>query len=132
MQKFIPALEDIATSNTLECEELRDSSSGLVISLRRADGSKLSIHFEDHLAYRLLDEGDALEAIHQLGKSENRENRIYIVENSEFIEWFHNQSYGVRRNDKLSHYIIFSSNDIIDVISLGAPTLKSPKKNGEQ
>ncbi|MGQ5525320.1 hypothetical protein ACUHMQ_18945 [Chitinimonas sp. PSY-7] len=123
MQKFVPIFQDIIASKSLECEELRDSSDGLMITLRNEDGLTLTVRFQEHLSYRLLDEGDALVAIDQLEQSGCKGQRLYKVDNSEFIEWFHKQSYGIRSDDQISHYSIFASNDVIDVIAFDLPVL---------
>lgn len=123
MQKFIPVFQDVIGLKRLECQELKDSSAGLDLLFESADGARLIMNFQGHLTYRLMDEGDALEAFSQLTKGGCTGKCMYKVENSQFTEWFHQQSFGVRINDALTHYAIFSNNDVIDVISFDEPSL---------
>ena len=85
-------------------------------------GRMLRITFDPALSYRNTDEGDLL-------KTEEVAEGIfawplYIVENSRFLEWFHKESYEIRKKDNPLHYAIITPNDIIDVISAFLPTVE--------
>lgn len=119
MQNFFPICDNPDLISDLECIELRDSKLGLEIFCETAAYDLWVFRFCDHLTYRMMDEGDALEILSELGKG--KKIGVYKVENSDFLQWFHRQSCGIRVDDDLTHYSIITLNDIIDVIAFSPP-----------
>lgn len=60
MQKFSSVFHDKFGVSPYDCIELKDSCNGLEIILIDENDCKLIVRFETHLAYRRIDEGDAL------------------------------------------------------------------------
>jgi hypothetical protein len=108
----------------LSCEALHDDFEGFRIILRSEDDSLplLRVYFENALAYRNIDEGDRLKTINQ-----NREfdgHSFFIVENSNWLEWFDKESLSIHKKENIKHYAIYTINDCIDILSESAPDIE--------
>ncbi len=86
---------------------------------KNASTGMLRIHFGCSVfAYRVIDEGDhLLTAYSNVGL-------IAIVKNSEYLEWFHRESCGVRKGQNLKHYAIHTTNECIDIIDSKLPKIE--------
>jgi hypothetical protein len=119
-KKWLP-LEDIP--DRLYLDGLYDDWEGFRLLLRHYEtGRMLRITFDPALSYRNTDEGDLL-------KTEDISEGffkwpLYIVENSRFLKWFHEESYEIRKKDNPLHYAIVTQNDFIDVISAFPPIVE--------
>jgi hypothetical protein len=125
IEKFSPVAQDLVKDSVFDCVELRDDVAGLTIVLSDEDGTGLAILFENFLAYRRLDEGDALKTLSALKPNLERSKTLYIVENSNFISWFNEQSYNTHISQPLYHYVIVAMNDVIDVICSEEPKIRN-------
>ncbi len=108
---------------TYYCEGLHDDYEGFRIILKsddQADGL-LKILFENHLAYRNIDEGDRLRLWDEHPETQGKHS-FYNVENSEWVQWFLKENSGKYEPEEVSHYSIHTPNDVIDILSIGAPT----------
>ncbi|MEL6442581.1 MAG: hypothetical protein AAFQ80_25490 [Cyanobacteria bacterium J06621_8] len=117
-------IEDI--SSTLYLERLVNNSNGLTITLREDKKKQLLvINFDGYFSYRVTDEGNLLKTLHNI---ENREClgklALFIVENSLYLEWFHQQNYDTYRKQQIIHYLIATPDDVIEVLDCDAPTVK--------
>ena len=90
----------------------------------------LTIHFEGFFALRIVDEGDLLKGSHDMDKAVIEMEwekdswhkwSLFTVENSRYLEWFHEQSVGVRKDFDIKHYSIKTPDDVIDVLHLKEP-----------
>jgi len=112
---------DIPTK--LYLDGLYDDWEGFRIILSHYEtGRMLRISFDPALSYRNTDEGDLLktEAVAEgLFKWP-----LYTVENSRFLEWFHKESYEIRKDDNPLHYAIVTPNDFVDIISAFPPIVE--------
>lgn len=117
---------------TLYLSELKYNFEGLTVNVRDKDENSpiLTISFEGFFALRIADEGDLLKGSHDTDeaviKMEKKEGSYYkwslfTVENSLYLEWFHEQSLGVRKKEKLVHYVIRTSEDVIEVLDIESP-----------
>jgi hypothetical protein len=82
----------------------------------------LRITFESYFAYRNLDEGDLLRTlptILHLGESSP-----FVVDNSEFMNWFNHESVGRYADMVMTHYAIYTSNDCIDMLADAEPLVE--------
>lgn len=118
---FIPILQDIACDRVFDLDTLTDSGGTLKLHLSNESGKKFTLSFDDSLAFRKLDEGDALAIVNQAKVTSKLGLSFYRVENSQFLEWFLAQGYGVRASERLLHISVMTSDDIIDVICLNEP-----------
>jgi hypothetical protein len=107
---------------------LGDSPSGLVVELEDGDDPSrvLRISFGITEAYRACDESKRLKTLKAIGEQHPnlRGYTFFIIENSEFLEWFHGESLGIWIERPITHYQVCTSGDIIDVLSEVEPTVE--------
>ena len=114
---------------TLYFRDLKYDFDGLTISLqdRDKDLPMLTIYFKSFFALRIIDEGNKLidscdvdEAVleMELEKGSYYKWSLFTVENSLYLEWFHQESVGVRQNTELIHYVIQTADDVIEVLDI--------------
>ena len=119
---------------TLYLRGLEYNLEGLTVNVQSKDKNSpiLNIYFEGFFALRIMDEGDLLKSSYEIDEAilnmEKKEGSYYkwslfTVENSLYIKWFHEQSLGVRKNEELIHYIIRTSEDVIEVLDIESPTV---------
>lgn len=83
---------------------------------------KVRVVFGNMLSYRVIDEGDFLKTLKDNPEIQD-EHIIYDVENSNYINWFHEQSLGIRSGSGLRHYAVYSESECVDVLAYGAPII---------
>lgn len=86
----------------------------LIVSLKELAGNQrvLQIKFSGVMGYRVFQEGSRQKTI-----NENLTYRGFkMTTDSEFINWFKEESYGIFDDWDLKHYIITNINNVIDVI----------------
>lgn len=83
--------------------------------------SKFKVVFDWIHSFRLTDEGDLL----KMQEEQNGEMLvgIYTVDESAYLKWFTEQSVGIHDSESITHYIIVTSDDVIDVLSSVSPFL---------
>ncbi len=108
----------------LYCEGIHDDYEGLRILLKgeEAQSSILRLSFDSVFAYRNIDEGYLLRTLNKMDNP--GESTFYIVENSTWIEWFNEESYGTLENSKITHYAIYTPNDCIDLLTEYEPKVE--------
>lgn len=123
--KWIP-LENLQPKYNVD--SILDSFDGLKIILSDTkDSSKKVIFNFDGLidSYRSSDEGFSLRKLNELekfyGNDFYKNWTFFTVENSEYIKWLSNESYGVYDSIPKQHYSFLASNVVIDIISLEEP-----------
>ena len=47
---------------------------------------------------------------------------LFTVENSHYVEWFHEQNVGIKRDLDIVHYLIKTTNEVIEVLDLDDPS----------
>ncbi|EEW2296904.1 hypothetical protein D9D51_15865, partial [Escherichia coli] len=82
--------------------------------------SEVKISFDWIHSFRVTDEGDLLG---MSGKQGINQTGIYIVANSTYLTWFTMQSCEIHKNKMIEHYVIATSNDVIDVLSTVSPQI---------
>lgn len=95
---------------------------GLKIVLREVNGAKriLTLEFPDlPNAVRIANESYRLKTLPLLPADPTS---FYIVENSEFINWFHEDSLGIYSSDPLFHLAIITD-EWIDIICNEEPSI---------
>ena len=108
----------------LYLEELRDNYQGITLKLQGEEKTSplLVVNFDGALSYRTTDEGDLLKT---LGEVEGYGAwSLFKVENSKYVEWFHEQSLGIRRDQEIVHFVFATANDVVEVLDLEPPTLR--------
>lgn len=110
---------------TLYLQELKENENGLTISLIESDNSpSLIIHFDVYCSYRVTDEGDLLKTLSNI---ENKDclgkSTLFTVENSIYLQWFHEQTYNRWKDNQVTHYLIATPDQVIEIIHTHSPTL---------
>ncbi|EOI3548766.1 hypothetical protein NMY27_21435 (plasmid) [Cronobacter dublinensis subsp. beijingensis] len=72
-------------------------------------------------SFRLTNESDLL-------KMQEEQNGqllagIYIVDRSSYMKWFAEQSAGIHDTEEITHYLIATSDDVIDILSSVEPLI---------
>lgn len=115
-------VKDIPSS--LLCEGLHDDYEGFRVLLK-GSGDKactFRIVFGTALAYRNIDEGDLQKTLHSIVCTEPCS--LFIVENSTWLKWFQEESYGIHDDEEIIHYAIYTENDCIDILSAYPPVVE--------
>ncbi len=124
MSKYVPILQEHLRNARLEFDQLVDRSGTLFVALADANGRHTYLKFDSYMAYRKLDEGDALVTLSAMRKSGSASKCFYRVDDSDFLAWFNTERCGQSPGQPLTHYLIATTNDIIDVLSLDPPTIE--------
>jgi len=80
---------------------------------------KTQVNFEWIYAFSIIDEGDSLKRINE----EECGLGIYTFKESSYLSWFNQQSCDIHINENLSHYAIYTQNEIIDIIAACPPVI---------
>lgn len=108
-------------SAKLFLDKITDDENGLSIFISTDKERKLIINFDCFYSYRNTDESYRLNAINKLrGMSDAS---IFISTNSEYLYWFNCESLGIYSKENLKHYIILTSENVIDVVALDEPAV---------
>jgi hypothetical protein len=113
--------------SNLYLKEFKYNSNGLNLSLEQEEENSpiLNIYFNGVFSFRSADEGDLLKTLSEREKTDNTNNwSLFTVENSLYLEWFHEQSYDIHKKDQIIHYLIATPNDVIDVLDSETPCVK--------
>jgi hypothetical protein len=107
---------------------LTSSSNGLVIHVcefATSEATIIEVDFgSNFLAFRSMDEGNFLEMTADADMYDPPDSPIVLVENSDFLAWFHAESLGIHQNANLVHVAILTQNEWVDVISHKTPIVK--------
>ena len=97
---------------------LRDDPGGLSIALEfdARPGECLQLVFRSALAHRR----SSFEVFIRMWRMEIP-HRLYVVENSRWIEWLHDESDGRYLSASLAHYVITTSRDFLEILASDAP-----------
>lgn len=83
---------------------------------------------EELLSFRSCDEGNRWKTIDNVldknGVDYFVNELFFIVENSEFKNWFIEENYSNYSKDEFLHYAFVTPNDVVDVLALHAPEVK--------
>lgn len=125
MSTYIGVFQKEVPESYYDVLELADRGGELVVRIGRDGEKSANIVFRNSLAYRAGDEGDLMKIVQEISESDGTKSVVYHVEDSEFLRWFTDVSYGVRSSAEGSprHYCIATANKIVDVISLTEPTI---------
>jgi hypothetical protein len=129
MSTYVPILQEHVRGTRFDLEQLVDCAGELSMTLTSTDGHRLELKFDSYLAYRKLDEGDALLMLSAMRNSGGTNRCLYRVDDSDFLAWFNtercNQTLG---SQQLDHYAIATMNDIVDVLALDAPVVEAKRQ----
>ena len=128
MSRYIPTLQEHAPEPPViyDLEELSERAGVLEIRLVVEGQRRLTLSFSEHLAFRKADEGDSLVTLNAVNSTSTAGRSFYLVEDSDYVRWFVEQNYGVRHAESLTHILIATVDDIIDVLTLQWPSVVTP------
>ena len=106
-------------------EQLKDDYEGKAIYLKgEQNNSKiLKISFEEILSYRNTDESYMLK-IWNDNPNENLGRIFYRIDNSSYIDFFNEMTFGLYKNWKIVHYAIYTTKDCIDILTVSSPKIE--------
>lgn len=100
---------------------LLDANGVLEIALENEAGQGLKLVFHACLAFRKMDGDDAVHTLEDIAETAEAGTRLYAVESSEYLRWFHFESEALHKGQKLNHYCLATPDSIIDIISFDPP-----------
>ncbi|MHC8514730.1 hypothetical protein [Sporosarcina sp. ITBMC105] len=106
-----------------------DSKEGIILEFSdKKDKNKFVVKFEDGvLSYRNTDEGSLLKKLNyldqQYGTDFYSEWTLFKVTNSEYINWFLDECSGIYEQNQVEHYVFFTPNDIIEILTTYTPSV---------
>lgn len=122
MTDYSIAIDSNLQAFPYELTSLRDEVGELTLEMTGADASKTIIRFIDHIYFNKYDEGDAIKTLQYLDSAGVLGRSVLLrVWRSSILNEFLDEGCHTRMEVDLSHYMIISINDIVNVISLGAP-----------
>ncbi|EMF4354540.1 hypothetical protein AAEZ94_000974 [Providencia rettgeri] len=102
----------------LEC--IKYDQAILSLSLSKPT-EKIILSFEWIYSLRVTDEGDLLKMLDYFnGKMTTG---VYKVENSSYLEWFHEQSENIH-DEVIEHYLIVTIDEVIEVLASVEPSIE--------
>ena len=84
--------------------------------------SSWAFTFDHCLSYRNTDEGDRLEFLSELQGQESWS--LYTVKNSTYEKWFNRESFSKWEGNQIYHFVFFTQDDLIDVLSFEPPRVE--------
>ncbi len=99
------------------------------------DGNnKVEVLFKDSVhAYRSTEESFNLKMMNSIDESYGTDFysnwTFFKVENSEYIQWISEQSYGISDSQQLLHFCFIASDSILDVIAAYEPRVQKIREN---
>ena len=106
-----------------------DSKEGIILEFSdEKHKKKIVIKFEDGvLSYRNTDEGSLLKKLNYLdqryGTDFYCEWTLFKVKNSEYINWFLEESFGIYKPNQVEHYVFLTPNDVIEILTTYTPSV---------
>lgn len=115
----------------LVCDSIHDDEEGICIVLREQSKpgkvsnkqatKVLKVLFDPAIAYRNIDESYRSRTFDD---HQERIGSLFIVENSRWVSWLHEESYRMYADSNIIHYAFFTLNDSIDVLSEFEPIVE--------
>jgi hypothetical protein len=115
-----PSMPRILDPNFIAREFGKNGGFGITLAEPRVDGRAFRIHFDRALAFRLANESYSLKMLDSVEQELPRPT--FKVENSQFVEWFHDQTFGAYRDWPVQHFL-FVGEDVVEVLSTEAPAI---------
>jgi hypothetical protein len=106
---------------------VNDYEGGFRLTLveERAEGRQFTVAFDQPLAFRCANESYRLKLIESL--QPQLPWPTFKVENSKWVEWFHDQSTGINREWRVEHFL-FVGEDVVEVLSQREPIFTEVKR----
>jgi hypothetical protein len=114
---------DVPWSGVSDFAGLQDNGSILSITVGAKDSRQYCITFVDHVAYRKIDEGDAIRILSDVREHVKLGKNCFETYDSDFIAWLLDQSAGYADSHNVRGFLFVLFDDVIEVLSLGAPEI---------
>jgi len=121
MSRYVPTDWPCFQGRSFDDWSLHDAGGVLEITLVDKLSKKVRVSFDDFIAYRKLDGGDALRTVDNVFKEGIRGGGGFIVENSHFLSWLVAESYQIRDAQTMKHFCIITVNSVIDILAFKDP-----------
>lgn len=124
-EKWTPLIKDFPKQIYIMEILLNSEEFRVIIQDRENEESKFSIKFEGFVGFRNFDEGDRICSLDDYPISAE-EWGLFKTKKSTFINWLQEENGGRYNEEDLTHYSIFTLDDIFEVICLGRkhPTIE--------
>jgi hypothetical protein len=121
MTEILMKIDSNYSLHNSQLEDMKYSSGVLELVLASEGTDRLKVVFDWVHSFRLTDEGDLL----KMQEEQNGEmlTGIYTVNKSIYLKWFTEQSVGIHDGESITHYLIITSDDVIDVLSSVSPLI---------
>lgn len=127
-------IEGEGLQDVMYVEAIHDDYEGFRILLRGEEPPliMLRVRFEAPLSYRNTQETFRRLDVSQPANHDVLGKLFYIVENSSYIDYFNEMTQELFTDWELKHYVIYASQDCIDVISAIPPIVEWLRKVDEE
>ena len=123
--------KELEIPKKLVLDSLTDDIEGLILKFSHEEdkGLKISIVFDDYvLSYRNRDEGEFLKKFKYIGDTYGdsfySDWSLFEVENSEYIQWFNEESFNIQANKNIKHFVFITVNDVVEILSVYEPKIE--------
>jgi len=124
MSSYEEIFQDKVGQSSWDLDTLTDSIDFLRISFTDQNDKVITFIFSEFLAYRSIDEGDAINIISDISNAGVIGKYFYLAKGSEFEEWFHRESFDMHRTQGVNSYLFASLNHVVEIISLDEPVIE--------
>ena len=125
MTNYRPASIAVAIpSRPRHLDKIKDEDGVLDMFLSAKNGTRIHVKCDSYLLYMKRDEGDALRTINLIRENASLEPLIFLVDKSRLVRWFVSECEGMRKEEDLKHFVVASSNDVIDIICVDELTVE--------
>src|SRR5699024_1069576 len=110
--------------------KLIDDNKGITMNFRNEyDTKNITVEFDGNvLSYRNTDEGSLIKKIDFLdekyGAKFYSEWSLFKAKDTDYINWFLEESSGIYEAGEIQHYIFVTPHDVIEVLSTYSPNVK--------
>lgn len=128
MGKWVPWQPHDKIGAKLDLVSFLFDENGIFIRLRDLDTSEdYELKYDSVFSFRNSDEGRRLRLLNTLseiyGDRFYKEWSIFKVESSDYLKWFHEETYGMYESYDIEHHVYITSNDILEIVTAHAPIL---------
>lgn len=110
--------------NISEIESITYSDQELKICFLSKENKKFTLLFDYVLSFRCSVEDGCIKRFSEFNKIAENESSVLKVEESKHVEWFKEQSFGVRSCEKIEEYIVYDNVDtVLEVITTQPPLI---------
>tara|TARA_B100001094_G_C17955249_1_gene682645 strand:- start:143 stop:550 length:408 start_codon:yes stop_codon:yes gene_type:complete len=124
-QEYIVDLElNLSLPKTVHFCELKDTLDLFSVKLICSEEiSNIEICFDSVVSYRSADEGSRMRFLDECPDGILGDKILIGVKNSQYLNWFMNECHHIYDESELNHYIIITSDSIIDVLTYEKPQI---------